>query len=236
MLDWIDPTFHAAEVILTVLVLAVLTVTVLRAAPDRMRARIAAGGLVAAFRRSAATNTLTALIALEAVLVGPGLALADLGLRPVTLGDAATALTLSAAAAGTAAVLTVRAGPLGPDDDPLAFLRPTTPSERRWAAAGAVAAGTGEEIVFRGLFIAAGTGVLGLPAWAAAALSAVLFGLGHRYQGLRGVVATTGAAVVFTALYALTGNLLVPITLHITVDLVSLLLVPALLARRAAAS
>ncbi|MGI5178083.1 CPBP family intramembrane glutamic endopeptidase [Dactylosporangium sp. CA-152071] len=236
MLDWIDPTFRATEVILTVLVIAVLTVTVLRASPDRMRARIAAGGLVTAFRRSAATNTLTALIALEAVLVGPGLTLTDLGLRPVTLGDAAIALALSAAAAGTAAVLTVRAGPIDPDDDPLAFLRPTTPLERRWAAAGAVAAGTGEEIVFRGLFIAAGVGVLGLPAWAAAVLSALLFGLGHRYQGLRGVVATTGAAVVFTVLYALTGNLLVPIALHITVDLVSLLLVPMLLARRAAAS
>ncbi len=76
--------------------------------------------------------------------------------------------------------------------------------------------------------------MLGLPVWAAAILAVVLFGLGHRYQGLRGIITTGGAAVVFTALYALTGNLIVPIALHVTIDLVSLLLVPALLARHAA--
>jgi uncharacterized protein len=233
VLDWIDPTFHATEVILTALVLLVLAYSVLRASPAGMRERIKAKGLVPAFRRSAATNTLAALIALEAVLVGPGLDLADLGLRPVTVGDVLVALGLPAAAAGTAAILAIRSGGIGPDEDPLSFLRPTTPAERRWAAAGAVAAGTGEEIVFRGLFIAAGTGVLGLPVWAAAVLAVVLFGAGHRYQGVRGMLTTGGAAVVFTTLYALTGNLIVPIALHITIDLVSLLLVPALLARQA---
>ncbi|WP_460494569.1 lysostaphin resistance A-like protein [Dactylosporangium cerinum] len=234
MLDWVDPTFHATEVILTALVVLILAVSVLRASPAGMRARISSKGLAAAFRRSTATNTLAALIALEAVLVGPGLDLADLGLRPVTAGDVLIALGLPAAAAGTAAVLAIRSGGISPDDDPLSFLRPATPSERRWAAAGAVAAGTGEEIVFRGLFIAAGTGVLGLPVWAAAVLAVILFGAGHRYQGLRGMLTTGAAAVVFTVLYALTGNLIVPIALHITVDLVSLLLVPALLARNGA--
>ncbi|MDG6109765.1 CPBP family intramembrane metalloprotease [Dactylosporangium aurantiacum] len=232
MLAWIDPTFHATEVVLTALVVLVLTASVVRASPGRMRERIRTRGLAAAFRRSAATNTLAALIALEAVLVGPDLDLADLGLRPVTVGDVLIALGLPAAAAATAALLTIRAGAIDPAEDPLAFLRPATPAERRWAAVGALAAGAGEEIVFRGLFIAAGTAT-GLPPWAAAALSAVLFGLGHRYQGVRGMIVTTGAAVVFTTLYALTGNLIVPIALHATVDLVSLLLVPALLARQA---
>ncbi|MET7426577.1 CPBP family intramembrane glutamic endopeptidase [Dactylosporangium sp. NPDC005555] len=241
VLDWIDPTFHATEVILTALVLVVLTATVLRGSPEQMKARIAARGLVPAFRRSAATNTLSALIALEAVHLGAGLDLTDLGLRPITVGDVLIALLLPAAAAGTAALLAVRAADpeRGDDeddgeesaDDPLAFLRPRTPAERRWAVVAAVAAGAGEEIVFRGLLIAAGAGILGLPLWAAAVLAAVLFGAGHRYQGIRGVIVTTGAAAVFTALYALTGNLLLPIVLHATVDLVSLLLVPALLRR-----
>ena len=234
VLAWIDPTFRATEVVLTALVVLVLTASVLRASPGGMRERIRTKGLAAAFRRSAATNTLAALIALEAVLVGPGLDLADLGLRPVTVGDVLIALGLPAAAVATAALLTIRAGALDPGDDPLSFLRPATGAERRWAAIGALAAGTGEEIVFRGLFIAAGTSVLGLPVWAAAILAVVLFGLGHRYQGLRGIITTGGAAVVFTALYALTGNLIVPIALHVTIDLVSLLLVPALLARHAA--
>jgi uncharacterized protein len=233
VLDWVDPTFHATEVVLTALVVLVLAVSVLRASPAGMRERIRTRGLTAAFRRSAATNTLATLLALEAVLVGPGLDLADLGLRPVTAGDVLIALGLPATAAGTAAVLAIRSGGISPDDDPLSFLRPRTPSERRWAAAGAVAAGTGEEIVFRGLFIAAGTGMLGLPVWAAAVLAVILFGVGHRYQGVRGMITTGAAAVVFTVLYALTGNLIVPIALHITVDLVSLLLVPALLARNA---
>lgn len=246
VLDWIDPTFRATEVVLTGLVLLVLAASVLRASPARIRERIRTRGLAAAFRRSAATNTVAALIALEAVHVGAGLDLADLGLRPVTLGDVLIALGLPAAAAGTAAALATTSrktasGRPGTDgiapgesgDDPLAFLRPATRVERWWAALAAVTAGTGEEIVFRGLFIAAGTGVLGLPTWAAAVLSAVLFGAGHRYQGLRGMITTGCAAVVFTVLYALTGNLLVPIALHVTIDLVSLLLVPALLARRA---
>jgi membrane protease YdiL (CAAX protease family) len=232
VLDWIDPTFHATEVVLTALVVLVLTHSVLRASPGATRERIRSKGLAAAFRKSAATNTVAALIALEAVLVGPDLDLADLGLRPVTVSDILIALGLPAAAAGTAAVLTIRAGGIGPDEDPLSFLRPATPAERRWAAVGAVAAGAGEEIVFRGLFIAAGTGMLGLPVWAAAVLAVLLFGAGHRYQGVRGMITTAGAAVVFTTLYALIGNLIVPIALHITIDLVSLLLVPGLLARQ----
>ena len=55
----------------------------------------------------------------------------------------------------------------------------------------AVTAGVCEEIVFRGLLIAVGVHVLGLPLPVAAGLALALFAIGHLYQGPRGMIAVT---------------------------------------------
>ncbi len=50
-------------------------------------------------------------------------------------------------------------------------------------------------------------------------VAAVLFGLAHSYQGITGMILTAFAGAVFCGLYVATGSLLVPIALHILVDL-----------------
>ncbi|MBB6170253.1 membrane protease YdiL (CAAX protease family) [Nocardiopsis mwathae] len=102
-------------------------------------------------------------------------------------------------------------------------LAPRTPAERRLAAALAITAGIGEELLYRGLFIALGVS-FGLPLWAAAILSCVLFAIAHLYQGWWGLVGPGLVGVLFTVVYLGTGSLIIPILLHIALDVRSLLI------------
>ncbi|MFC9976308.1 CPBP family intramembrane glutamic endopeptidase [Spirillospora sp. NPDC127200] len=106
-------------------------------------------------------------------------------------------------------------------------LLPRTPGER-WAGLGmAVTAGVCEEIVYRGMLIALGVGVLGLPVKAAAALALAVFAVGHLYQGWRNVLMVALPGYALTMLYLSTGSLLVPILVHIAIDVRGLVLTPA---------
>lgn len=108
----------------------------------------------------------------------------------------------------------------------IAALLPTTTTQR-WLAAGlSVTAGVVEEAIFRGLLIAAGVSLLGLPVLVAAALSLALFSWGHVYQGRAGVIGAAALGGVFTGVYLVTGSLLLPIILHIGQDLAAFLLTP----------
>jgi uncharacterized protein len=73
-------------------------------------------------------------------------------------------------------------------------------------------AGVCEELFFRGFLFA----ILNwyLPLWVAAPASIVLFGFGHLYQGVKGVIGTAIIGAVMLALYAFTGSLWVSILLH----------------------
>jgi membrane protease YdiL (CAAX protease family) len=116
-----------------------------------------------------------------------------------------------------------------------AALLPVTPRERRLAVVRCVTAGVCEEIVYRGLFIAAGVGIFGLSWWLSAVLAAIAFGMAHLYQGAAGVVGTTVVGLVLTGLYLSTGSLLLAIIAHTAVDLVATLSPPpALVARELA--
>jgi membrane protease YdiL (CAAX protease family) len=99
----------------------------------------------------------------------------------------------------------------------LPFL-PREPNELPHLVVMALSAGVAEEIVFRGFLVSyvaalTGSGALGV------ALPAVVFGLSHRYQGWRGVVLVFGMAVGFGAIFVVSGSLLLPIVLHVAVDL-----------------
>ncbi|PSK97188.1 CAAX prenyl protease-like protein [Murinocardiopsis flavida] len=182
--------------------------------------------------------------AVAAVLVlSPGLAASDLGLRlPHNWAP------ILGAAAGAGAVFLVfhlltRAsrgrpaegpgqggrpaqGPGGPPDDALgavaADLAPQTRRERRAAAVHAVTAGICEELLYRGLFVALGVG-LGLPVWAAAVLSCVLFAVAHVYQGWWGLVGPGVLGAAAMVLYLVTGSLIVAIVAHVLINLRSVL-------------
>jgi uncharacterized protein len=105
-------------------------------------------------------------------------------------------------------------------------LIPVTMSERLIYAAAAVSAGICEEVVFRGWLLATLHSPIGLTGTMLVLVAAAIFGIGHVYQKAVGVIVTTLAGLLFTVLYIMSGSLLVPILLHIVVD-VRFALMPA---------
>ena len=93
---------------------------------------------------------------------------------------------------------------------------PHTRSELPFFMGVSVTAGFCEEFLFRGYFIWTLAPWLGW--WGAAALSTVIFGIGHAYQGLRGVINTGIMGAVYVLLVALLDSLWPAIVLHVLVD------------------
>ena len=96
----------------------------------------------------------------------------------------------------------------------------------------AITAGLCEEVLYRGWLPWA------LAGWAGSTLAgflgaAVIFGLGHLYQGRNGVLLTGLLGVALGATAAWTGSLLPGQALHVAVDLVNGIAVGAALARMA---
>ncbi len=61
---------------------------------------------------------------------------------------------------------------------------------------------------------------------AAAIIAVAVFGMAHVYQGLAGAVGALVLGAVLAALYVSTGSPLLPIVVHVLVDLRGLVLVP----------
>lgn len=106
-------------------------------------------------------------------------------------------------------------------------LMPRNRPEIADAAAMGVAAGITEELAFRLylpllLTLVTGNAIL---AFAAAIL---LFGAMHRYQGWRGVVATTIVGLLMATVYLMTGALWLAMLLHALIDLNGLVVRPIL--------
>lgn len=110
---------------------------------------------------------------------------------------------------------------------PVAALLPRSREDRRAFAVLAVSAGATEELLYRGFltaYLAAlvpGVGFAG-----ALALSTVVFAVAHAYQGVPGVALTAVMGAALATLYAASGSLLLPATVHALVDLRVLLLLP----------
>ena len=117
-------------------------------------------------------------------------------------------------------------------------LLPVSTAERRLFAAVAIGAGIAEELAFRGfLLFYFATFLPGLGTPVAVLASSGSFGLGHLYQGVRGVALTTAIGLVMAAIYVLTGSLLVPMVVHAALDLRLLVIVtPERLRRLGAAA
>lgn len=79
-----------------------------------------------------------------------------------------------------------------------------------------ITAGIVEEVIYRGFVL--WYLLLVMPAWAAVVVSSVVFGLGHSYQGRKGMVRVTLVGAVFAVLYLLTGSIWVPVAGHILLD------------------
>jgi membrane protease YdiL (CAAX protease family) len=105
---------------------------------------------------------------------------------------------------------------------------PRTRGELPYGAGLAVQAGVLEELMFRlGMpalvFAVTGNAVIAFVA------SGVIFGLLHVYQGPIGVLLALLLGAVFMLLYVVSGSILVPIALHLIIDLRSLVLIPIVL-------
>lgn len=99
---------------------------------------------------------------------------------------------------------------------PLEAILPRTKRQLCWGLLVSIFAGLFEEIAYRGYLMA----YFGswLDPWGALAASSLLFGLAHLYQGKWGVPTTALLGALLGWLYIETGSLLLPILLHIAVD------------------
>jgi len=173
----------------------------------------------------------------DAILLQWGLVLAVLALwwvrgRHLTALGLEPRLTagLMGVAAGSLVIVLLmirqRAGALR-DDEALDHLRarlrrlevmlPHTRDEFRLFGRLSFTAGVCEEILYRGYLI------WYLSAWMdvipAAALSTAIFGIGHAYQGGRGILQTTAVGALLAGVYLVSGSLYLSMTLHFLMDL-----------------
>jgi membrane protease YdiL (CAAX protease family) len=84
-----------------------------------------------------------------------------------------------------------------------------------------------EETIFRGYLILRLTAVTSSPP-AAVVLSAVIFSVGHGYEGPAGVIITGVIGVVYALVYLSRRSLVAPVVLHFLQDFTTILLLPLL--------
>ena len=87
-----------------------------------------------------------------------------------------------------------------------------------------------EETIFRGYMILRLEGIFHSPAWAVI-LSAVIFSLGHGYEGSSGVVTVGAIGAVFAIVYLWRRSLTAPMVMHFLQDFLSIVLLPLLTGR-----
>jgi membrane protease YdiL (CAAX protease family) len=116
----------------------------------------------------------------------------------------------------------------GPDDEAAEALRkqtaklermlPRSPRELKAFYGLSITAGICEEVLYRGYMIWY-LQQLGLALIPAAAVSSLVFGFGHLYQGLRGVILTSVVGAFLSGVYLLSGSLLAGILIHALMDM-----------------
>lgn len=101
----------------------------------------------------------------------------------------------------------------------LSNLAPQTRTESRLFDMVSITAGVCEEILYRGLLLATLVSLVGT--WPAVAITSLIFGLGHAYQGIPGIVKTGLIGLILALLTVFSGSLFIAIALHAVVDLTS---------------
>jgi len=108
----------------------------------------------------------------------------------------------------------------------VAILFPITPREARLFAVLSGTAGVCEEILYR-LFLYQYARSLGVSPGGAHLIGALAFGFAHVYQGWFGVVSAFSLGALFSVLFTATGSLILPMAVHVWIDLLVLLYRPS---------
>lgn len=244
------PASGAVRAILVILLLALVTTdivlgwrqhrtfrTELEATPTAQRESVR----IALLGRWIRMGVASALTVCLAVVLIPGLELAQLGLRAPDLASRLGAVTNSTVAGmltgilvGAIAVAFITRRALKntskvalAGSDALDPMMPRTARGRWWWGGLALSAGVTEEIVYRGLAILALALVFPQASSTAIVIAAAaLFGLAHLYQGWVGVLMTGAVGFVLGNLYLSTSSLVIPMVLHVLVDLRLLIMRP----------
>jgi uncharacterized protein len=114
----------------------------------------------------------------------------------------------------------------------LGALLPQTGRERWWGFLVSLNAGVSEELFFRlalPLLLLPLVGDGGLAFW----LAVVIFGLGHIYQGVWGIVTTTIVGAILGFVYLYSGNIWLAVAIHAGIDMWSLVVMPVLIGWKA---
>lgn len=101
----------------------------------------------------------------------------------------------------------------------LGFLLPHTEREYHTFVALSITAGICEELLCRGYMMWVLRPYMNLPS--AIALSAVVFGLGHAYQGAKGILKTAGVGIVMNLIVVASGWLIPAMVVHALIDATS---------------
>lgn len=100
------------------------------------------------------------------------------------------------------------------------YLRPRTAVEKRLFGFLSLSAGVLEEVLYRGYLISLlGDGLNNT--WIAVVAAALLFGIGHLYQGLGGILKTFIIGILMGIIFVGTGSIINCILLHILIDISS---------------
>lgn len=110
----------------------------------------------------------------------------------------------------------------------LSYLLPWNAKERLWWWPVCLTAGICEEVLYRGFLLhyLHTTPFQFILTWSLI-IAAAIFGIGHLYQGVKGLFSTAVLGFVLGVIFVMTGSLLIPIILHAVLDLRILLLIPA---------
>jgi uncharacterized protein len=227
------PVFSVAGTVLTAVVVAWLVINAI-AGPRTYRRLVAAEGrlnLIRFYSTNLVFGWLGVALVLAVLATSPGVTAAQLGLALpsgefawLAVGTAGYFVVLSLVSRRRTMRRYARGKPIRAPRSIVALL-PRTGAEQRLAVGVAITAGISEEFMFRGLLIAAGVGLAGLPVAWSALIAAVLFAVAHLYQGPSFILPAL-IGLTFTIVYVMSGSLLPGIVAHIAMD-VAALTIPA---------
>ena len=99
------------------------------------------------------------------------------------------------------------------------LMTPRTKREKRWWVCVSLAAGVCEEIIFRGAYIFLLASIFpNISIYLVFAFTVVLFGLGHFYQGAKGLIISSLVGALFTAIFIVSGSLVIVVLIHFLTD------------------